>query len=619
MRIELFWQMLLLAPLVLAVSHAASRADGGDLGFRLDRRFTPVSQGTPAGALIGLDDGGLMGLSSVDGGRVRVSEDDGRTWREVGRMYEGPGPGALTKDLECGLALRTRGGVILWVYRDFEDWVWRWDEEKNEATQARLDVWAIRSLDGGKTWVDRQRIFEGYCGSVNDIVQTSTGAVVVPVELYVPNPGRHAQCTCVSLDEGKTWHRSNILDLGGHGHHDGIMEGSVVELRDGRLYMLMRTGLDRLWEAYSWDDGLTWRELRPSGIAASSSPAYIGRLASGRLALVWNQLTPGKQPRPLSVLRADPTAPHSPSAALPADWFRDALSIALSEDEGQTWGEPIVFARGERLCYPQMHERRPGEVWISFVAGKSWTINLVAAREADLVGGEDAAGATTGVKPFTVVAFGDSTTAPRGSLVVYADLLSEELGAGGGDRPVRVVNAGLGSDTTETARARVEADVLAREPDVVIVQFGINDAAVDVWRGASEPRVARERYRENLAYLAREVKARGARVVLMTPNPLSWTDELRKLYGKPPYEPEAPDGLNVVLRDYAACAREVAEAEGVALVDVYRAFEEHGAAEGRSVGELLLDGMHPNAAGHELVARLLVGELEGLGPPGHER
>lgn len=82
--------------------------------------------------------------------------------------------------------------------------------------------------------------------------------------------------------------------------------------------------------------------------------------------------------------------------------------------------------------------------------------------------------------PYTIVAFGDSTTAPRGNLVVYSTLLQSELFAQG--QPIRVVNSGVGGNTTEVARDRFERDVLAYQPDLVVVQFGINDSAVDVWK-----------------------------------------------------------------------------------------------------------------------------------------
>ena len=51
-------------------------------------------------------------------------------------------------------------------------------------------------------------------------------------------------------------------------------------------------------------------------------------------------------------------------------------------------------------------------------------------------------------EPVTVVAFGDSTTAARGSTRVYASVLQEEL------RNVRTINAGVSGNTTEMARKR---------------------------------------------------------------------------------------------------------------------------------------------------------------------
>ena len=93
-------------------------------------------------------------------------------------------------------------------------------------------------------------------------------------------------------DDGKTWKRSNLIDLGGHGHHDGATEPMVAELSDGRLLMLMRTSLDRFWQAFSDDGGRYWRTIQPSSIDASSSPGHLVRLSSGRLVLLWNRLNP---------------------------------------------------------------------------------------------------------------------------------------------------------------------------------------------------------------------------------------------------------------------------------------------------------------------------------------
>ncbi|MCA9047242.1 MAG: SGNH/GDSL hydrolase family protein, partial [Planctomycetaceae bacterium] len=108
--------------------------------------------------------------------------------------------------------------------------------------------------------------------------------------------------------------------------------------------------------------------------------------------------------------------------------------------------------------------------------------------------------------PLNVVCFGDSTTAPRGTLKVYSDLLNGQRTASG--RVVQTTNSGIPGDHTNRARQRFEKDVTAHQPDVVIIQFGINDAAVDVWRDppATEPRVSREAYRENLRFFIHQLQ-----------------------------------------------------------------------------------------------------------------
>lgn len=213
--------------------------------------------------------------------------------------------------------------------------------------------------------------------------------------------------------------------------------------------------------------------------------------------------------------------------------------------------------------------------------------------------------------PMTIVAFGDSTTAPRGPLVVYADLLRKELPQRGG--PVKVINAGVPGNTTADGRARFERDVLAHKPQLVVIQFGINDSTANVWANPPEleSRITLKDFGQNLRYFLRTLRERGVKVILMTPNPMRWTAELKKLYGKPPYDLTDADGFNKTLRPYAEEVRRIARAEKVPLVDVFLAFEEQGKKPGGSIDALLLDGMHPNEKGHRLIADRLI---ERIGP-----
>jgi hypothetical protein len=324
------------------------------LAMERTRHTTPI--------LIG-EDGSLM---TVDGNQLLVSRDNGRSWPRRSVIYVAPGadqPGPGIPNAS-GQLFRTAGGVLLLVYRDAR--TLKWDREKGESLDGSTgDVWSIRSVDGGKTWVDRQRIFQGICGHPPiNLIQTRNGNLVVPVQYYVNNPGRNVIKTYVSGDEGKTWRSGNTIDLGGHGHHDGAFEPTIVELRDGRVWMLIRTNWGRFWEAFSEDSGLTWRTIRPSRIEASSSPGYLTRLASGRLALIWNQPVPED--------RHEVQRRGWPYSNVTANWHREEISISLSEDDGQTWSRPVVFARekGTWLSYAYLLEREPGLLWIFTGQGK---------------------------------------------------------------------------------------------------------------------------------------------------------------------------------------------------------------------------------------------------------
>lgn len=213
-------------------------------------------------------------------------------------------------------------------------------------------------------------------------------------------------------------------------------------------------------------------------------------------------------------------------------------------------------------------------------------------------------------EPATIVTFGDSTTATRGPLVVYSMILAKELPQQG--LPVKVINAGIGGNTTQNAIARFEKDVLAKQPDLVVIQFGINDSAVDVWKDppAKASRVSQKQYEANLRSLIDQLQQRDIKVILMTSNSLRWIPRIKKLYGKPPYDPDDPQGFNLFLKDYAQSVREIAREKQVPLVDIYAAFEEFDKQPDQSTDDLLLDGMHPNTAGQRKVADLLIPQIK---------
>ena len=117
----------------------------------------------------------------------------------------------------------------------------------------------------------------------------------------------------------------------------------------------------------------------PSEIDASSAPAFLLRLASGRLVLVWNRQRPSRR-RPNPRRGGDRQLSERE-----ASWYREELSLSLSGDDGQTWSEPAVILRvpGGGPSYPYIFEVSPGQLWVSALFGTRVGLRL---READFAG-----------------------------------------------------------------------------------------------------------------------------------------------------------------------------------------------------------------------------------------
>jgi len=322
------------------------------------------------GPFVRLADGSLLSIGSDPAFR---STDEGNSWQVHARLNRQTDRFAIGVGRDI---LRTRKGTIIVPFSNIKEQKWTWTPAIRDAPGATLPTYVIRTVDDGKTWLQPQKLHGDWTGDNSAIIQTSTGRVVLTTMNLLHNPGRHAVLTFYSDDEGKTWNKSHVLDLGGIGDHSGTMEAALEELRDGRLWLLIRTNWGRFWNAYSTDGGQSWREIGPSTIDASTSPAFLRRLASGRIAMVWNRYLPQNvRDYPLS-------GGDGQTTDVPASWHRAELSLALSSDDGKTWTDPVVIARkpGGNLSYPHIFEVKPGRLWIHAQDGVACALN-----EADFI------------------------------------------------------------------------------------------------------------------------------------------------------------------------------------------------------------------------------------------
>ncbi len=189
------------------------------------------------------------------------------------------------------------------------------------------------STDEAETWSDPTLCITdevGYYVLNNDrAVQLDSGRLVLPVAWH-QGPGRARDTAGVIMcylsdDGGKTWRRSKDAFKGyaPDGSRITVQEPGIVELKDGRLMMYMRTNAGSQYVSYSRDGGETWSRAGPSALASPLSPASIARIPwTGELLCVWND--------------------HSGVHPYPAG-RRTPLCLAISRDEGQTWSKSTVL------------------------------------------------------------------------------------------------------------------------------------------------------------------------------------------------------------------------------------------------------------------------------------
>lgn len=306
----------------------------------------PQREGNPRnseGAFITLKDGRIMFVYSHytagNGGdhdpaflAGRFSSDGGQTWTtdDVLVVSNEGGMNVMSVNL-----LRLQSGGIALFYL-----------LKNSGKDCR-PVMRL-SHDEGSTWTPPVSCITdevGYYVMNNDrAIQLSTGRIVLPVCLHARENDEVADwngtCMCyLSDDDGQTWRRSKSIFQGFDlsGNRVSTQEPGVVELRDGRLMMVIRS--NGLWLYLSWsaDGGDTWSAPVKSDLQSPISPASIKRLPStGDLLLVWNN--------------HDGIAPHLAKLRVP-------LSTAISQDEGKTWRHIKVLEGNPDgwFCYVAIH------------------------------------------------------------------------------------------------------------------------------------------------------------------------------------------------------------------------------------------------------------------------
>ena len=208
--------------------------------------------------------------------------------------------------------------------------------------------------------------------------------------------------------------------------------------------------------------------------------------------------------------------------------------------------------------------------------------------------------------PVLIVAFGDSVTqgytahATIDHDQVYHARLKRRLETTYPLTTFSVINAGAAGHTVQDALERLERDVIRHDPDLLIVAFGLNDAAHGGLEGVPQ-------FKSDLNRLLERVEAgTGAQVLLVTP---SFTlqqvsdrvhpDELVYVTGLLPLQ------RGGIVAAYATAIRQIGLARHLPVADVYAAWE-RAALRGVNTDNWLSNGLnHPTGEAHAVTADLL--------------
>lgn len=216
-----------------------------------------------------------------------------------------------------------------------------------------------------------------------------------------------------------------------------------------------------------------------------------------------------------------------------------------------------------------------------------------------------------------ILFLGDSITFGGG----HIDLFEATLLTRYPDHRIEVLNLGLGSETASgqsepdhpfprpCVHERLDKALAETKPDLVFACYGMNDG---IYYPLNDVRM--KAYQDGMSKLVEKAKATGARVIVLTPPPFDATRVKNAApAGKDAYGYKQPfaeyDSVLAAFSDWLLTQR---NERGWTVIDVHGPLAKYLADQRKADPKYFMagDGVHPNAAGYELIARQLV---EGVG------
>lgn len=282
---------------------------------------SPILHRTESGQIALFQSNGSIGKTP----HAMISDDQGKTWRKWDAFAAWP-------QMAYADIVRNGNELLAFGFRD------------KDCYQGTYVWW---SKDEGLTWNGGKRLvsdIDRWAPMNNRVLATRRGRLIVPIEqlLGSEGPDPNQLGTIYSDNGGRSWKRSPIFGPPSHlpSKPEGFGEPSIVELSDGRIWMVFRTRFGHLWQAWSFDGGASWSDPSPTDLISPLSAVNAKRIPdSDAVILFWNNAEPGTSPN---------------WGDYPNLWTpRSPLVFAISRDDCKTWSRPVVVESGT-AAYPSI-------------------------------------------------------------------------------------------------------------------------------------------------------------------------------------------------------------------------------------------------------------------------
>lgn len=206
-----------------------------------------------------------------------------------------------------------------------------------------------RSTDGGRSWGSVTYLPAGLLGPIRtkplvlaDGIWLAGSSVEAGYRWDTPWEAPYRSWAVWverSENRGETWSKHGPVTVPGEPF--GVIQPTLWQCSSGEIRMLMRSTerIGRIVASSSADGGRTWTPGRVTALPNPNSGIDAVKLRDGRVVLVYNH-TSGD---------------------------RHAIHLAVSEDDGETWTEPVLLESGPgEYSYPAIIQSEDGAIHITY-------------------------------------------------------------------------------------------------------------------------------------------------------------------------------------------------------------------------------------------------------------